>query len=104
MKRYGDLWDKITAFQNIYRASQKAQRGKRFKHSVLAFNYRLEDQLHILQQELILYVGTLIVIDSELFEGIIKIRIGWVVEFRGLMAGFFFRRENRKANVTQDNL
>ena len=53
MKRYGDLWREITTFQNLYRASQKAQKGKRLKHSVLAFNYRLEDELHILQQELI---------------------------------------------------
>lgn len=53
MKRYGDLWGQITEFKNLYKASQKAQRGKRFKHSVLSFNYHLGDELRTLQQELI---------------------------------------------------
>lgn len=34
----------------------------------------------VLQQEVILYCGRLISTDPELFRGILKIRIGWVLE------------------------
>lgn len=34
----------------------------------------------VLQQEVILYCGRLISTDPELFKGILKIRVGWVLE------------------------
>jgi retron-type reverse transcriptase len=53
MKRYGNLWHQVIAFENLYQAARQAQQSKRFRASVLAFNYRLEDELHQLQEELI---------------------------------------------------
>ncbi len=38
MKRYGNLYSQIVDFENILIAAQKAQRGKRFRENVLAFN------------------------------------------------------------------
>jgi retron-type reverse transcriptase len=52
MKRYGDLWPQITSFENIVKAAQQAQRGKRFRPNVLEFNYNLEQNLFKIQQEL----------------------------------------------------
>lgn len=52
MKRYGNLWNQVTSFENLLLASQKAQRGKRFRDNVLEFNNRLEDNLLQIQQEL----------------------------------------------------
>jgi retron-type reverse transcriptase len=52
MKRYGNLYGKITDFGNLLSASQKAQKGKRFKINVLKFNYNLEAELLQLQTEL----------------------------------------------------
>jgi retron-type reverse transcriptase len=52
MKRYGHLWHQIVAFENILDASRKAQRGKRFRSNVLAFNYNLEQELLLLKSEL----------------------------------------------------
>jgi len=52
MKRYGDLWPQITAFENLLQASRQAQQGKRYRPSVLAFNYNLEGELLRLQTEL----------------------------------------------------
>lgn len=52
MKRYGELWGKITAFENLLLASHKAQKAKRFRENVLAFNYNLEAELLCLQEEL----------------------------------------------------
>lgn len=52
MKRYGNLWPQIIAFENLYTASKKAQRGKRFRPNVLKFNYNLELELAQLKQEL----------------------------------------------------
>ncbi|PSN17530.1 RNA-dependent DNA polymerase [filamentous cyanobacterium CCP5] len=53
MKRYGYLWQDIVAFDNLLRAARQAQKGKRFRDNVLRFNYRLEDQLIQLQQQLL---------------------------------------------------
>lgn len=53
MKRSGDLWQKIITFENLLLATQKAQRGKRFRPNVLEFNYNLENEIIILQKELI---------------------------------------------------
>ena len=52
MKRYGNLWPQITNFENLLIAARKAQRGKRFRDNVLAFNHQLERNLLQLQQQL----------------------------------------------------
>jgi retron-type reverse transcriptase len=52
MKRYGDLWQAVTAFENVLMAARQAQRGKRFRPNVLKFNYHLESELFQLQREL----------------------------------------------------
>ncbi|MBP0015058.1 MAG: RNA-dependent DNA polymerase, partial [Roseofilum sp. SID2] len=39
-------------FSNLLQASRQAQRGKRFRDSVLEFNYHLEQNLAELKQEL----------------------------------------------------
>ncbi len=52
MKRYGNLYPQIIAFENILLAARKAQRGKRFRENVLAFNYDLEKELVQLQNQL----------------------------------------------------
>mgnify|MGYP001068192763 CR=1 FL=1 len=55
MKRYGNLWPQIIEFENILLAARNAQKGKRFRDNVLAFNYNLEHELnhiqHILQTQ-----------------------------------------------------
>jgi RNA-directed DNA polymerase len=53
MKRAGNLWPQIIEFENLLLAAQKAQRGKRFRPNVLAFNDQLESELFRLQKELI---------------------------------------------------
>ena len=53
MKRHNDLWPLITDFANLWIASKKAQKGKRFRGNVLAFNDRLESELEQLQRELL---------------------------------------------------
>ena len=45
MKRYNHLWPEIIAFENLLAAARQAQRGKRFRKNVLAFNYNLESEL-----------------------------------------------------------
>jgi len=52
MKRYGNLWYQIIAFENLLNAARQAQRGKRFRHNVLTFNYNLETELFQLNTEL----------------------------------------------------
>ncbi|MCC5897355.1 MAG: RNA-directed DNA polymerase [Phormidium sp. BM_Day4_Bin.17] len=52
MKRYGNLYPSITDFSNLLAAARQAQRSKRFRDSVLSFNYHLESNLLQLQQEL----------------------------------------------------
>ena len=52
MKRHGNLWPQVIAFENLLMASRQAQKGKRFRANVLAFNYRLELELLTLQTEL----------------------------------------------------
>lgn len=53
MKRFGNLYLEICAFGNILRAAKKAQRCKRYRHDVLAFNHELESHLIRLQEELL---------------------------------------------------
>jgi retron-type reverse transcriptase len=52
MKRLGNLWPHIIDFDNLFQASRLAQRGKRFRPNVLAFNYNLDQELLQLQTEL----------------------------------------------------
>lgn len=52
MKRYGNLWSDVIAFDNLLLAAKKAQKGKRFRKNVLEFNYNLEQELFQLQTEL----------------------------------------------------
>lgn len=52
MKRYGNLWHQVTDFSNLLAAARQAQRGKRFRENVLAFNYSLEQELEQLKKKL----------------------------------------------------
>jgi len=52
MKRYGNLWHQVIAFENIYLAAKKAQKGKRFNPCVLRFNFNGEEELLTLQRQL----------------------------------------------------
>ncbi|NEP16475.1 MAG: RNA-directed DNA polymerase, partial [Leptolyngbya sp. SIO4C1] len=52
MKRYGNLWPQVIDFENLLLAARKAQRGKRFRQNVLAFNYSREQELLALHQAL----------------------------------------------------
>ena len=47
-----DLWPRITSFASLHAAALNAQRGKRYRPAVLAFNAHLEANLFQLQQEL----------------------------------------------------
>jgi retron-type reverse transcriptase len=48
MKSYTHLFDSICAFENLYCASKKAEKGKRFRHEVAVFNaQRAENLLEI---------------------------------------------------------
>jgi len=53
MKRIGNLYTRICAFDNVLLAAKKAQRCKRYRDDVLAFNYDLELNLGQLQEELV---------------------------------------------------
>ena len=52
MKRYGNLYSQIISFENLLLAAKKAQKGKRYRDNVLAFNHHLESELLQLQTEL----------------------------------------------------
>lgn len=52
MKRYGNLFPEVIEFSNLLSASRQAQKGKRFRDSVLQFNFNLENELFQLQSEL----------------------------------------------------
>jgi len=51
-KTYKNLYPKIINFQNLFLASRKAQKGKRYRESTLEFNMELEKNLFNLQEEL----------------------------------------------------
>src|SRR5262249_29485828 len=48
-----DLYGKIISFQNLLKASQLAERGKRFKYSTARFNFNLEKELWNLHYQLV---------------------------------------------------
>ena len=52
MKRHKHLYDRICTWPNLLLAARRAQRGKRFKDNVAAFNFNLEGELLALQREL----------------------------------------------------
>jgi len=52
MKRHTYLWESIISFANLLQAARQAQKGKRFRGNVLAFNYNLEIEILKLQKEL----------------------------------------------------
>jgi len=53
MKTYGNLYPQICDFDNIHTAYLKARRLKRYKHEVLRFSARLEENLINIQNDLI---------------------------------------------------
>jgi retron-type reverse transcriptase len=53
MKRHKHLFDAIISFENLLRAAEKAQKGKRFEPAVLQFNHNLEGELGRLREELL---------------------------------------------------
>lgn len=52
MKTVNGLYPEVCSFENLWKAAQQAQRGKRFQHSVAQFNFHLERELFQLQEEL----------------------------------------------------
>lgn len=50
MKSYSNLFDSICAFENLYCASKKAEKGKRFRHEVALFNARRFENLLEMQK------------------------------------------------------
>ena len=52
MKRLGNLWERVIAFDNLLLAYRKARRGKRRRPPVARFEMRLERELFTLQREL----------------------------------------------------
>ncbi|MFQ5639304.1 MAG: reverse transcriptase domain-containing protein [bacterium] len=56
MKSYTNLFEKICTFENLYLASKKAEKGKRFRDEVARFNARRAENL--LEMERLLRAGT----------------------------------------------
>lgn len=52
MKRHGQLWEQLTAWDNLVLAARKAQRGKRDRRCVQHFNFAQESELVRLATEL----------------------------------------------------
>jgi len=52
VKRYGGLWEKVIAWENLYLAARKARRGKRGCAAVQRFEFDLESNLLALRSEL----------------------------------------------------
>jgi retron-type reverse transcriptase len=52
VKTYKNLFDRVTAFDNLLLAARKAQKGKRFKKACAVFNLNLEKELLRLQRKL----------------------------------------------------
>ena len=53
MKRYGGLWARVVAFDNLYLAWCKARRGKCSREEVARFGVNLERELFALRQQLL---------------------------------------------------
>ena len=52
MKVVTDVWDKITSFEHLLEAYRNAQKRKRYRGEFLIFNQRLDENLHIIQDQL----------------------------------------------------
>ena len=52
MKRYGDLYDYMTRFENLYESYLRAAKGRDLRHEVLEFTLHLEENLMALHEEL----------------------------------------------------
>ena len=52
MKRQGGLFDRVVTFENLLLAARKAAKGKREKPTVARFEFHLEQELFLLQEEL----------------------------------------------------
>lgn len=52
MKRAKNLFDRSASFENLWLASRRARRGKRFRDDVAAFEFNLEGELALLLEEL----------------------------------------------------
>jgi retron-type reverse transcriptase len=52
MKRHGNLWPRVIDFGNLFWASERARKRKSTHASVMRFEYKLEEELARLQQEL----------------------------------------------------
>jgi hypothetical protein len=50
MKSHSHLFDPICSFENLYLASKKAEKGKRFRHEVAVFNARRAENLLEIQK------------------------------------------------------
>lgn len=53
MKRYGNLYEQIYDFENLYQAYLEARKNKRYRAEVLEFSANLEENLIQIQNELI---------------------------------------------------
>ena len=53
MKRHGNLWDSVVAWENLLHAARNARRGKRDRAAVQRFEFDLEANLLALQAELV---------------------------------------------------
>ena len=53
MKRYGDLWDKIVSYDNLYLAYKKARKNKGWQRQVQEVDADVENKLLAIQEMLI---------------------------------------------------
>jgi RNA-directed DNA polymerase len=52
MKRFGNLWESIVSFENLYEAWRLARRGKRYMRSTLDLSFDIESELFSLREQL----------------------------------------------------
>lgn len=53
MKRHGNLFDKITSYENLYLAYTKASKGKHWQNTVKSFEENLDANLRLIQTDLV---------------------------------------------------
>lgn len=53
MKTYNGLYSQICSFENLWKAADQAQRGKRFQENVAVFNLNREREIFRLKEELL---------------------------------------------------
>ncbi|MBD3181920.1 hypothetical protein GF312_06500 [Candidatus Poribacteria bacterium] len=53
MKTFTGLYPQICSFENLWKAADQSQKGKRFQYSVSKFNFHREREIFQLQEELI---------------------------------------------------